>query len=232
MNEVDRIRLEYSQREQRLAGRDIYSGFNLPHLYSIQQRQRMTVRVLRQYGIVDLSKLNILEMGCGSGGILAEFLAFGAFSENLYGIDLLFNRLAEAYRQLPGSGFANANGGTLPFRNGSFDLVLQYTAISSVLDPALRRDISAEMLRVLRPGGLILSYDFWLNPTNPQTRGLKPREIHSLFPDCQFTFKRITLAPPIARRLASFSWGACLFLESLKFFNSHYLVAIRPISNS
>jgi hypothetical protein len=76
---------------------------------------------------------------------------------------------------------------------------------------------------------LILSYDFWLNPTNRQTRGLQPAEIRSLFPGCRFAFERITLAPPITRRLASLpgGWGLCLFLESLKIFNTHYLVAIR-----
>lgn len=68
---------------------------------------------------------------------------------------------------------------------------------------------------------------FWLNPANKQTRGLLPGEIRSSFPGCHFTFQRITLAPPITRRLASFSWGLCLFLESLRIFNTHYLVAIR-----
>ena len=43
---------------------------------------------------------------------------------------------------------------------------------------------------------------FWLNPTNPQTRGVRPAEIRQLFPGCSFKFERITLAPPITRRLA------------------------------
>jgi len=55
------------------------------------------------------------------------------------------------------------------------------TAISSILDPEIRRNICADMQRVLRspdpasgkPGGMILWYDFWLNPTNPQTRGVR-----------------------------------------------------------
>ena len=78
---------------------------------------------------------------------------------------------------------------------------------------------------------MILSYDFWLNPTNPQTRGIRPAEIKQLFPNCHYEFHRITLAPPLARRLAPVSWGLCLFLESLKIFNTHYLVAIRPNTN-
>jgi hypothetical protein len=50
-----------------------------------------------------------------------------------------------------------------------------------------------------------------------------------LFPNCHHEFHRITLAPPLARKLAGISWGLCVFLESLKFLNSHYLAAISKI---
>jgi hypothetical protein len=53
-------------------------------------------------------------------------------------------------------------------------------------------------------------------------------EIKRLFPNCRYEFRRITLAPSIKRRLATVSWGLCLFLENLKIFNTHYLVAICP----
>jgi len=70
-------------------------------------------------------------------------------------------------------------------------------------------------------------YDFWLNPTNPQTRGIRPAEIRHLFPGCQIEFHRITLAPPIARRLVPISWQLSALLEKLLVFNSHYLSVIR-----
>ena len=44
---------------------------------------------------------------------------------------------------------------------------------------------------------MILSYDFWLNPTNKQTLGLRLSELRTSFPDCQIDYKRITLAPPL-----------------------------------
>jgi hypothetical protein len=75
---------------------------------------------------------------------------------------------------------------------------------------------------------MILWYDFWLNPTNPQTEGIRPSEIRTLFPGCDFEFRRITLAPPLARRLVPVSWVVAFLLEKLRVFNSHYLVAIRP----
>jgi len=53
-------------------------------------------------------------------------------------------------------------------------------------------------------------------------------EIKRLFPGCRYEFHKITLAPPIARRVVPISWIAALFLENLKIFNTHYLAVIRP----
>lgn len=228
-DDIARLRTEYATRSLRFAKSDVYSWFSQANLFGIQQRQRATLKVLRSFGVTMLEGLSILEMGCGGGGVLTEYLGFGALPEKLYGIDLLFDRLIHAHHTLPASGIANADGSALPFPSHAFDLVLQSTAISSILDPQLRQRICADMLRVLKPGGLVLSYDFWLNPTNPQTRGVTPSEIKRLFPNCSYQFHRITLAPPIARRLVPISWGLSLFLESLKIFNTHYLAAIRPL---
>lgn len=231
MNPIDdrsRLRAEYADRARRLAGSDAYSAFNRANLFAIQTRQRAVVEALRQHGLSDLSRLRILEMGCGDGGVLVEYLGLGASPQNLYGIDLLPDRLGRARACLPACNFANADGARLPFAANSFDLVLQYTAISSILDPVLRHAVCADMLRVTSPGGLILSYDFWLNPTNRQTLGLRPAEIRQLFPDCAIHFHKITLAPPIARRIVPLSWGLAHLLESLTALNSHYLSAIRP----
>jgi ubiquinone/menaquinone biosynthesis C-methylase UbiE len=229
MKDQIRLRDEYTDRARRLIGSDIYSHFNLANLFAIQQRQRAVLSLLKMNGYSTLEKFSILEMGCGGGGVLAEYLTFGASPEKLYGIDLLLDRLHYAHHNLSGSNFANADGQFLPYPSKSFDLVLQYTAISSILDMRICSHICADMLRILKPDGMILWYDFWLNPTNPQTRGVRPVEIKRLFPNCSYEFHRITLAPPIARRLVPISWGLCLFLERLKIFNTHYLVAIRPL---
>lgn len=223
--DLDRLRLEYDARQQRLANSDIYSFFNLSYLFALQQRQRDTLKLLHRAGWSDFANKRVFEVGCGRGGVLIEYLAFGATS--LSGIDLLADRVVEAKARLPQAVLSCADGQHLPFACGSFDLVLQYTAFSSVLNDTVKRNMAREMLRVLHPGGLILWYDFWLNPINPQTRGIRLAEIKQLFPDCVYTSRRVTLAPPIARRLVRVSWLACALLEKFRLFNTHYLVAIR-----
>ena len=228
IDDLDRLRSEYAERERKFSGSDIYSVFNPSNLFMVQQRQRNILRLLRRKGYFPLTGKSLLEIGCGGGGVLTEFLTYGARPQNLFGVDLLLDRLCEAGQRLPGSHFCNADGQQLPFPAQTFELILQFTALSSILDPDIRRTVGNEMLRVLKPSGLILWYDFWLNPTNLQTHGMRPGEIKRLFPRCRFEFHRITLAPPVARRLVHSSWGLCLFLESLKVFNTHYLVLIRP----
>ena len=82
------------------------------------------------------------------------------------------------------------------------------------------------MVRVLRkPNGLIVWYDFWVNPRSSETRGIRRAELKRLFPGCTLDIRSLTLAPPIVRRLAPRSRLACDALEGLHFLNTHYLVS-------
>lgn len=173
--------------------------------------------------------MKILEIGSGNGDVLQELMAHRVESRNLYGVELLPDRLLNAQRRFPGVNFAAVDAQALPYANQQFDLVLQFTVFSSILEPRIKANVAREMLRVVKkPDGLILWYDFWLNPTNPQTKGIRKAEIAELFPDCEYHFRRITLAPPLARKLVPISWNFGALLEKLRFLNTHYLVAIHP----
>jgi ubiquinone/menaquinone biosynthesis C-methylase UbiE len=222
-----RLRNEYADRVIQFAGSNIYSFFNPAYLFMIQQRQRSLLRSLSNSGINKLSDKKILEVGCGNGRALVEYLLLGAQAKNTFGIDLLVDRVRQAQQILPGSGIGCADGQNLPFPNQYFDLILQYTAFSSILNEQIRALMATEMLRTMRNDGIIVWYDFWINPTNPHTKGIRPAEIRSLFPNCSYEFHKITLAPPISRQVAQFSWILVQLMESIKIFNSHYLVLIK-----
>ena len=223
--ETERVRAAYARRPARDAR---YSWFLPGHLYLMQQRDRAVLDALARHGLADLEGMRVLEIGCGDGNWLRDLVRWGATPERLVGVDLLADRLREAVRRgPPGSGFAQVLGGELPFRAGSFDLVIQSTVFTSILDPAVRAAVAGEMLRVLRPGGRVLWYDFHVNnPANPDVRAVSHAEIRGLFPGCAVDARRVTLAPPVARRLAGWSWLACRALELLPFLRTHSLAVI------
>lgn len=227
-SDLERLKTEYKNRYIRLQERNVYSSLNIAHLFMIQQRQRAAVDLLHKAGVRSLAQMHILEVGCGQGDGLQELTFHRTAAQQMYGAELLSDRLIIARRRFPGMNLVIADGQNLPYASGQFDLVFQYTVFSSILDDRVKSNISKEMLRVVKLGGLIVWYDFWLNPTNPQTKGIRKMEIKRLFPNCEFTFRRITLAPPISRMLVPFSWGLSVLLEKLTFLNTHYLVAIQP----
>ncbi len=99
---------------------------------------------------------------------------------------------------------------------------------TSILDADLRRQVASEMLRVVKPDGVILWYDFHMrNPRNPGVRAVRKAEIRELFPGCSMTLRRITLAPPITRMLAHRSSLLCHLLERVSLLRTHYLGLIR-----
>ena len=166
-------------------------------------------------------------MGCGSGGVLTRLVELGADPANLIGVDLLPDWLGSAKANLPKSAFVTTNGQYLPFPEESFDLVLQFTAFSSVLDKQTKRMMADEIVRVLKPGQGLLWYDFIWNPLNHQTRGIALSEIRGLFPQMRLISRRITLAPPIARKLIPRFKPLADWLTKLKIFNSHLLLWIQ-----
>lgn len=228
-DETARVREVYADRAERLRGAEVYSPANVSYLFEVHRRQRAMLSLMRREGLWPLDNVDILEVGCGNGGVLLEFLGYGADPGRLHGVDLLAERAGVAHARLPHLPITSASGAQLPYPDDSFDLVLQFTVFSSILDRGICYTVANEIRRVLRPGGAILWYDFWINPVNKQTRGIRPREIRDYFPDSRFSFDRITLAPPLTRRLVPISWFGALALEKLRFLNTHYLVVIRPL---
>lgn len=174
----------------------------------------------------------ILEVGCGTGGHLVRLAALGVPPERLHGIDLLPDRTAEARRRHPGLDIHDGNATTLPWEDNRFDLVFQATCLSSVLDPTVRAVIAQQMLRVLRPSGAIVSFDFIWNPTNHDTVGLPQRELHRLFPGCRIESRRCLLAPPLARPLAGHGRLLAALLEVVPWLRLHRIALIRPLALS
>jgi SAM-dependent methyltransferase len=193
------------------------------------EAERELRELLRSYRI-EIEKARILEAGCGSGDWLCTFSRWGARPENLFGVDLLPQRIEKARQLCPhGITLECGSAAQMDFPGQSFDLVLQSTMFSSILDAGLRRRIAQEMLRVLRPGGLVLWYDFFVNnPGNPDVRGVGRREIRRLFPACDVRLKKLTLAPPLGRKVVRLSPSLHGMLSRIRLLCTHYLGIISP----
>ncbi|MCK4245429.1 MAG: class I SAM-dependent methyltransferase, partial [Candidatus Omnitrophica bacterium] len=206
MTETSRIKEAYARRKE-VVPKGLYSYFNYANLFIIHGRERAILNLLDKYGMNPLANKVILDLGCGVGGELRNFIRYGALPQNLYGIDLLEDKIEQARMFSPNIDFRLGNAEELPYEDGSFDMVMQFTVFTSILDDEMKRNIANEMLRVLSPDGIILWYDYFVSkPTNPDVKGVGKREMKRLFPNCSFDFNRVTLAPPIARLIAPWSF--------------------------
>jgi glycosyltransferase involved in cell wall biosynthesis/ubiquinone/menaquinone biosynthesis C-methylase UbiE len=225
-HEMARIRDAYARRQKGLPGR--YSFFSPPHVLAVQERDGELLSMLSRHGVESLEGKRILEIGCGTSYLLRAFLQWGAIPENVFGIDLLRERIEQARKLSPhGVRLECGNAAALDFRDASFDLVVQSVVFSSILDREIRRQIAREMLRVLKPGGLAIWYDFFIdNPQNSDVQGIRAGEVHNLFPSCQISLRRITLAPPIGRLVGRYSPLVYMLLSRSKILCTHYLGVI------
>jgi len=221
MNEVQRIKKAYKNRKH---DADLYSYFNKAALFINQGKERAILDILSICNIKNISHKKILDLGCGTGGVLRDFLRYGANPELCCGIDLLPERIEVAKKLSPNIDFRCGNAEKLPYKTNSFAILLSFTVFSSILDKDMKINIAHEMLRVIKSNGIILWYDFHMNnPQNRDVRGIKKNEIRRLFVNCDLRFNRITLAPPMVRIIAPYSFIICYLLEMINIFNTHYI---------
>lgn len=223
--------------ESRYARRDqssdalLYSLYaNAAALQAQQERLRAMALLWRAHGWHSLADRPLLEVGCGSGGNLLDLLRLGATPQQLTGIELLPERATAARATLPeGVRIAQGDACATPIADGSQQAVLAFTVFSSLLDPAYRQQFARTLWRWVAPGGGVLVYDFVVNnPHNPDVRKVSLAELRALFPQARLDSLRLTLAPPLARRLPA---GLIALASRLApFLRTHRLTwAVKPL---
>jgi len=210
-----------AERYARRAGADRYSPLRPEVCRLLQERQRALLGMLTRHGIDDVAGLHLTEVGCGSGGNLLELLQLGFAPAHLQGVELLPDRLALARQRLPDALRLHiGDASTAAIEPASQDLVLQATVFSSLLDDAFQHRLAGAMWHWLKPGGAVLWYDFTVdNPRNPDVRGVPLRRVRALFPQGRVQWRRVTLAPPLARwacRVHPALYGALNLLPLLR----------------
>lgn len=223
-NETDEVVKRYAARAS-LVKDDRYSMLNPAVWQSVQERQRALLQMLAQYPINSLADLSVLEVGCGGGGNLLELLRMGFAPANLVGNELLPERSAMARLNLPeATQVITGDAMKLPMGQGSFDVVYQSTVFSSLLDSNFQMQLANKMWSWVKPGGAVLWYDFiYNNPNNPDVKGVTLARIRQLFPEGVIHSRRVTLAPPISRRVCKLHPVFYPILNAVPWLRTHVL---------
>ncbi|SHH02682.1 class I SAM-dependent methyltransferase [Massilia sp. CF038] len=200
-SEQERIRAVYRNwlAQERIAA---YAWHRPDIMEQDNTRHRVAGAMLADTLGPDLSQTRIVDVGCGSGGFLRQLIDWGADPHRLAGTEYQPERLSQArLRTAPG---VHWHLGDLDFApDNSFELAVANTVFSSILEPAQRARLAAEMWRAVMPGGWCMVFDFrYNNPRNPHVQRLDWRQLQSFWPSRISRHQTLLLAPPIARRLA------------------------------
>jgi SAM-dependent methyltransferase len=126
-------------------------GDRLPH--AVQDLPSRRAKGLKIERLLDLSsrggKIRMLEVGTGTGGIAHYFATHATLDCTVDAVDVVDGRrVSDGYR------FHLVHGTTLPFADGSFDVVLSNHVIEHVGEHAEQLAHLRELRRVMAPGGV------------------------------------------------------------------------------
>jgi SAM-dependent methyltransferase len=227
-NEVRRIRMAYAERDRVHKSNNGNPG----RRRTLRERSATMEHMLGERLKRPVSECRILDVGCGKGSVLNWFHERGVPPENLFGIDLLPDRIKIARETYPAFTFIEGNAEQLVFPDGWFDLVLVFTVFSSILDDAMASNVARSIGRVLKTNGVVVWHDLrYPNPWNSAVRAMTKSRIRKLFPLFELELELIDLLPPIANHLGRFTDRLYPMLAWFPVLRSHYFGLLWPPLN-
>jgi ubiquinone/menaquinone biosynthesis C-methylase UbiE len=230
IDEIEAIRQRYARRQENPES-SLYDPLNPWRYMSHEEKRRAFIRWIQCSGLAPVGEKRVLEIGCGSGDNLHQLISLGFQPENLVGNELLEENALNARRLLPaGVEILVGDASTLELEINSFDIVLQATVFTSILNQEFQQTLAEKMWSLVKPGGGVLWYDFiFNNPKNPDVRGVPVSHIRQLFPEGEIKIWRLTLAPPISRRVTRIHPSLYTWLNLMPFLRTHVLCWIKKL---
>lgn len=132
------------------------------HEFFIVEKGKLILDLIAQNFSLN-AKAKVLDVGCGHGFVHPGLVAAG---HEVTGVEIADKVLAIARRDNPAVHYCAYDGNTLPFSDGSFDVVIAMCVVHHVPVPKWAAFVR-ELYRVVRAGGLIVIFEH--NPLNPVT---------------------------------------------------------------
>lgn len=175
------------------------------HHYSEAECHLKYTKILKRHFNGRINGLKMIEVGAGHGNNLLFFKYLGLEWDNIYANEISQERVDILRNNLPSAKVIAGDAATLNFNN-YFDIVLQSTVFTSLLDDRRKTIVADKMYEIAKEGGIILWYDFTYNShVNKKVKGIKRKEIANLFSKAkEINYYNVTLAPPIGRIAGKF----------------------------
>lgn len=189
-----------------------------------QQMQRILLRALLRQQWDTLAGKEILDVGCGNGRMLRQYLEWGAAPDDAAGIEWDEALVEEAFFRHSDLDIRTGSADELPWEADRFDAVSLFEAMSRVPEKQQRQRVAAEIHRVLRPGGVV----FWYDHASHADLAISKAEIRQLFPEYRLRLQRTSLSLSVAGSFPQ-AWlpVAYSLLSAMPGLRTHWLGILR-----
>jgi len=201
-------------------------------LFQSLSRDAAMVRALRWIGS-DPQVARVLDVGCGDGDSVWTLLRLGFQASNVSGVDIQKEKIARAKAGNPAVNFECADATSLEFQDETFDIAMESMMFLQLTDDDIAKRIAAEMIRVTRPGGILLVSDWrYSKPGSSEFKGVSARRIGELYQVGRRTevCKRFRgpLVPPVGRFVSKYCSPAYFAIQAvLPFLAGHVVTVLR-----
>jgi ubiquinone/menaquinone biosynthesis C-methylase UbiE len=226
LNEIEEIKQRYKKRE------GLTERYNIlqPWIYKgEQEKERAVIKWINSCSILPIEEKKLLEIGCGTGNNLLQFIRLGFSPENLVGNELLQERINKARYRLPAElNMFSGNALDLTIQDCQFDIVFQSMVFSSILDEKFKLQLAKRMWGWVKEEGGVLWYDFiYNNPWNKDVKGIPYKKVKEYFPEGSIKKWKITLAPPLSRIVTKIHPSFYNIFNLFPFLRTHILCWIQ-----
>src|SRR5216683_1214156 len=173
----------------------------------------------------------VLDVGCGEGDSLWVVLRLGFEPANLFGVDIQEEKIIQAKATNPLVNFECADATSLGFDDETFDIAMESMMFLQLTDDEIARRIASEMIRVTKPGGVLLISDWrYSKPGSKEFKGVSRKRIKELYQVGKQTRVRRTfrgaLIPPVGRFLSKHVPSAYFAVQKLMPFLTGQVVTV------